>query len=175
LGAGFQIACTLSLCTQPLDCVHHVRLLCQECVSKVRRPLDVARHPLNHVRKLYQWLDAWVPRLLGHSVRQRFALQILVVIHPLLKLNYFERIGRSGESLRQERIGVQRDRRNQRIELLRLKVSRLLIVRSGCHLLRLRLLRECGGTQRETNDRDYAKNQCAASWLHNFLLSTVAR
>jgi hypothetical protein len=54
LGAGFQIACTLSLSTQALDCVHHVRLLCQECVSKVRRPLDVARHPLNHVRKLYQ-------------------------------------------------------------------------------------------------------------------------
>src|SRR5258707_7534193 len=31
--------------------------------------------------------DAWVPRLLGHCVRQRFALQILVSIHPLLELD----------------------------------------------------------------------------------------
>jgi hypothetical protein len=129
-------------------------LLRKECVSQVRGPLNIAGHPLNHIWKFYQRLDAWVPRLLCHSVRQRFALQILVVIHPLLKLNYFERISRSGESLRQKRIGVQRDRRNERVQLLRCECSCLLIVRCGRHLLRLRLLRERGGAQRETND-DY--------------------
>jgi len=30
--AGFQISCTLSLGTHALDSVHHVRLLCEECV-----------------------------------------------------------------------------------------------------------------------------------------------
>jgi hypothetical protein len=50
--------------------------------------------------------------LFGHCVRQRFALQILIVIHPLLKLNYFQWIGGSGQSLCQELIGVQRDRRD---------------------------------------------------------------
>jgi hypothetical protein len=87
-------------------------LLRQECVPQIRGPLDIAGHTLHHVWKLYQCLYAGVPRLLCHGVCQRFAFQILIVIHPLLKLNYFQWIGRSGESLRQERVGVQRDRRN---------------------------------------------------------------
>jgi hypothetical protein len=133
-------------------------LLCQECVSQVRRPLNIAGHALYNVWKLYQCLYAWVPRLLCHCVRQRFSLQILIVIHPLLKLNYFQGISRSGESLSQERIGVQRDRRKQRVQLSRWKRSRLLIVCCGCHFLRLRLLRECSGAQRKADDDDYAMN-----------------
>jgi hypothetical protein len=129
-------------------------LLCQKRIPQVGCPLDIARHPLHHVRKLYQTLNAWVPRLLCHGVRQRFALQILIVIHPLLKLNYFERISGSSESLRQERIRIQRDRRNERVQLLRWKRSCFLIVRCCCHLLRLRLLPKYAGAQRETND-DY--------------------
>jgi hypothetical protein len=79
----------LGFCSHPLDCVHHVRLLRQERISQVRRPLDIARHPLNHIWKLYQTLDAWVPRLFCHGVCQRFACQILVPIHPLLQLDDF--------------------------------------------------------------------------------------
>jgi hypothetical protein len=119
-------------------------LLCQKRVSQIGRPLNIAGHPLHHIWKFYQRLDARVPRLLCHGVCQRFALQILIIIHPLLKLNDFERVSRSGESLRQEWIRVQRDRRNQRVELLSWKCSCLLIVRCSRHLLRLGLLRECG-------------------------------
>jgi hypothetical protein len=133
-------------------------LLRQECVPQIRRPLDIAGHTLYDVWKLYQCLYARVPRLLCHGVCQRFALQILIVIHPLLKLNYFQRIGRSGESLRQKRIGVERDRRNQRVQLFRWKRRCLLIVCCGCHLLRLRLLRECSGAQCEAEDGDHAMN-----------------
>jgi hypothetical protein len=125
--------------------------------------LNIARHPLNHIWKFYQRLDTWVPRLLCHGVCQRFALQILIIIHPLLKLNYFQWVRRSGERLRQEWIRVQRDRRNQRVELLSWKCSCLLIVRCGRHLLRLRLLRKCRGAQCETNDDYHAVNYCAAS------------
>jgi hypothetical protein len=85
-------------------------------------------------------------------------LQILIIVHPLLKLNDFQWIGRRGKRLRQERIRVKRDRRDQRIQLLRCHRSCLLIVRCGRHLLRLRLLRETRGAQRKTNDRDYAVN-----------------
>jgi hypothetical protein len=81
-------------------------LLRQKCVSQVRRPLDIARHPLHQVWKLYQSLDAWVPWLLCHGVRQRFAFQILVSIHPLLKLDNFKWISGSGERLSQERVGI---------------------------------------------------------------------
>jgi len=81
-------------------------LLRQECVSQIRRPLDIAGHTLHHVWKLYQPLYAWVPRLLGHRIRQRFAFQILVSIHPLLKLDNFKWISGSSQRLSQERVGI---------------------------------------------------------------------
>jgi hypothetical protein len=91
-------------------------LLRQECISQVRRPLDIASHPLHHVWKLYQSLDAWVPRLLCDGVRHCFALQILVSIHPLLELDNFKWISGSGECLSQKWIGIKSDRRDQRIQ-----------------------------------------------------------
>jgi hypothetical protein len=102
LGAGLKISCALSFCTHTLDRIHHIRLLRQECVAQVRGPLDIAGHTLHHVWKLYQSLNAWVPRLLCHGVRQRFAFQILIPIHPLLKLDDLEWISGSSQRLRQE-------------------------------------------------------------------------
>jgi len=64
--------------------------------------LDIARRPLHHVWKLYQRLDACVPRLLCHGGRQRFPLQILVLIHPLLELDNFQWVSGSGECLSQK-------------------------------------------------------------------------
>jgi hypothetical protein len=81
-------------------------LLRQERVSQIRRPLDIAGHTLYHVWKLYHCLYARVPRLLCHCVRQRFAFQILVPIHPLLKLDNFKRISGSSERLSQELVGI---------------------------------------------------------------------
>jgi len=82
--------------------------------------------------------------LLGHGVCQRFALQILIVIHPLLKLYYFERISRSGQGLGEERVGIKSDRRNQRIQLIIRNFWGFFGRRRGRHHLRLRLLRQCG-------------------------------
>jgi hypothetical protein len=119
-------------------------LLRQECVSQIRRPLHIAGHTLHHVWKLYQSLDAWVPWLLCHRVRQRFALQILVLVHPLLELDDLERISGSGECLSQELIWIKSDRRDQGIQFTTRKLRRLFRVRGCCvHDLRLRLLREC--------------------------------
>jgi hypothetical protein len=87
-------------------------LLRQECVPQIRRPLDIAGHTLHHVWKLDQCLYAWVPLLLCHCVRQRLALQILVPIHPLLKLDNFKWISGSSERLSEERVRIQRNRRN---------------------------------------------------------------
>jgi hypothetical protein len=64
--------------------------------------LDVAGHTLHHVWKRHQSLDAWVPRLLCHGVCQRFALQILISIHPLLELDNFKWISGSSQRLSQE-------------------------------------------------------------------------
>jgi hypothetical protein len=87
-------------------------LLRQERVSQVSCPLDVACHTLHNVGKLYERLDAWVPRLLCHCVRQRFALQILILIHPLLQLDNFKRISGSGERLSQKWVRIKSNRRD---------------------------------------------------------------
>jgi hypothetical protein len=79
-------------------------LLREECVPQVRRPLDITGHPLHYIWKLYQSLNAWVPRLLCHGVRQRFAFQALIFFHPLLKLDDLEWISGSSQRLSQELI-----------------------------------------------------------------------
>ncbi|HEY1843708.1 MAG TPA: hypothetical protein VGH05_02480, partial [Buttiauxella sp.] len=63
-------------------------MLRQECISQIRRPLDISSHPLNHVWKRCHRLDARVPWLPGHCVRQCLVLQVLVIRVPLLKLNH---------------------------------------------------------------------------------------
>jgi hypothetical protein len=104
LGAGLKISRALSLRAHALDCVHHVRLLRQECVPQIRRPLDIADHALQHVWKRHHSLYAWVPRLFCHGVRQRFVFQIFVPIHPLLKLDELKWISGSSQRLSQELI-----------------------------------------------------------------------
>jgi hypothetical protein len=126
LRAGLKISCALSLRAHALDCVHHVSLLRQECVSQIRRPLDIADHALQHVWKGYHSLYAWVPRLLCHRVRQRFVFQILVPIHPLLKLDDLKWISGSSQRLSQELIWIKSDRRDQRIQFTSRKLGRLL-------------------------------------------------
>jgi hypothetical protein len=88
-------------------------LLRKEGVTEIRCPLDIASHTLNHVRVSGQGLNAWVPRLLGHGIGQRLVFQIFISIHPLLKLNDLQWVSGGGEGLGQQRIGIQRDRRNQ--------------------------------------------------------------
>jgi hypothetical protein len=112
-------------------------LLRQKRVSQIRRPLDIAGHTLHYIWKLYQSLDAWVPRLFCHRVRQRFPFQILVPIHPLLQLDDLEWISGSSQRLGQEWIRIKGDRRDQRIQFAGRKLRRLL---RGRHNLGLSLL-----------------------------------
>ena len=58
-----------------LDRIHHVRLLRQKGVSKIRRPGDVLVQALDQVRKDHQRLDAGVPVLLLGRLREQRARQ----------------------------------------------------------------------------------------------------
>jgi hypothetical protein len=107
-------------------------LLREECVSQVRRPLDISSHPLHHIWKRYQCLDARVPRLLGHCVRQGLVLQVLVIREPLFKLDHFQRVSGSGQRLGEKRIGIKSNRRHQGIQLVGWNRRRRLIGRRGC-------------------------------------------
>ena len=52
-------------------------------------------------------------------------LQAWILREPLLQLNDLQRVRRGRERLRQQRVGIERDRRDQRIELIRREASRL--------------------------------------------------
>jgi len=99
LGAGFQRAFAFSFRAHALDCIHYVGLLGQERVPEIGRPLNVARQPLNHIRKRRHRLNARVPRLFGHRVGQRLVFQVFVFVHPLLELDHLQWVGRRCQRL----------------------------------------------------------------------------
>src|SRR5262249_30774449 len=122
-------------------------LLCQKSVSEVGCPLDVIGQSLDDVRQSCQALNACIPTLLLHCVCESFVLQILVLSEPLVQLNQLERVGRSCQHLREQRIGIERNGSNKRIELI--------VWNFGSLVAWLRLLsvlwRECDRGRDETN------------------------
>ena len=121
----------LRLLPHPLAGVHDVGLLGEEGVAEVGRPLDVVGEPLHGVGEGGHRLDGRVPRLLGDGVRERLVLQVRVLRHPLLELDELERVGGRRERLGEERVGVERDRRHEGVELLRRELRRGLRRRGG--------------------------------------------
>ena len=121
---GLQRALLLRLLPHPLDGVHDVGLLVEEGVPEVRRPLDVVTEPLDDVGQRRHRLDGRVPGLLGDRVHERLVLQVLVLREPLLELHELERVRGRDERLGKERVGVEGDRRHQRIELVRRELRR---------------------------------------------------
>jgi hypothetical protein len=104
--------------------------------------LDIASHALRDFWIPRHCLHARIPRLFCYSFGERFVLQCFVSLHPLLKLNDLQWVSGGGESLGKKRIGIQRNRRNQRIQLIIQKLWRFFGGRRrGRHHLRLRLRR----------------------------------
>ncbi len=126
----FQVAGPLSLLAHALHCLHDVALLRQKCIAEVGGPLDVIRQALDSFRKRGHGLDARVPRLLLHGVDECLVFQGLVFLQPLLELNEFQWVRRSGEYLSEHWVGIQRDRRYQRVKLIR-RYRGSLLVRRG--------------------------------------------
>ena len=127
---GLQLLRRLSPGAQPLDRIHNVRLLRQHRVAKLLRPGQFRAHHAEHRRRRDQRFDAFVPGLTIDRVFELIALQVLVLIDPAAGLDYFQRIGRSHQRLRQQVVGIKRDRREKLIELLRLQ--QILGRRSRC-------------------------------------------
>ena len=115
----FQIAVIFGFEAHALDRVHHVRLLRQKRIAQIGGPLDVFHHLRDDVRQPCQPLDAGIPVFLCDCVGERLVFQVLVLGYPLLELDQLQRIGGCGQNLRQQRVGVQRDGRNQAISLIR--------------------------------------------------------
>jgi hypothetical protein len=125
-----QISLVFRFAAHALDRVHHVTLLRQEGVTEVGSPLDVVSQSLDHIGRSRQGLNTGIPVLLLHCIGESLVLQVLVLLHPLLKLNNFQRVGGCHERLTQKLIRIQRDRCYERIELIGRQLRRRLLLRS---------------------------------------------
>ncbi|MGY4326915.1 hypothetical protein ACVWWG_001332 [Bradyrhizobium sp. LB7.2] len=96
-------------------------------------------------------LTLFVPGLLVDLPLQRIALQGLVLLQPAVGLDHLQRIGRGSQHVGKEFVGIERDRRDQRFDLLGLqklggrcrRICRLRLRARGRRRRRLRR-RSCG-------------------------------
>ena len=116
-----QLVVCVRLGAQPLNGVHHIGLLREHGIAELLRPVELAAHHGEHARRCGERLHAFIPALLVGFRLQCIALEVLVFVNPSGRLNDLERISRRHQHLGQQRVGIKRDRRNQRIELFRLE------------------------------------------------------
>ena len=95
-----QVSFILGFLPHALHSVHHVGLLCEECIPKVGRPANIVGQTFHHFGQGGKRLNAWVPGLFRNRVGQLLIFECLVLLQPLLQLDDLERICRSGQDLR---------------------------------------------------------------------------
>ena len=166
-----ELLVVISLGAQPLDRIHHVRLLREEGVTQILGPFELVAHHGQNLGGAGQRLDAVVPGLLVDLLLQCIALQRLALLQPAVGLYHLQRIGRRRQHVGEQFVGIERDRRNQGFELLGLQ--RLCVRRGLARRLRLRcgrlvgrLCRHGDGHRHHESERD----QSLAAAEHHTLL-----
>jgi hypothetical protein len=117
-------------------------LLCEESVTELLRPLQVAVQIPQHVWERNEGLNALIPRERLKRGRELTALEGRMgrILQPPRSLDDLERVGRSGKNLPEQWVGVQRDWRG---ELVKLRWLQQISARCG-HRLHRRGLRAEG-------------------------------
>ena len=117
-----QVAFGLRLGAQALHGVHHVLLLREERVAELLGPVELLVHHREHLRERDQRLDARVPGLaLAARPRGPCPSAFGFAFEPARRFDDLERIGRGHQHLREQRVGIERDRRDELLDLLRLE------------------------------------------------------
>ena len=108
---GGKLACRACPPAQLLHRIHDVRFLCEECLAEPARPVRILVHAREQLRERDQRLHARVPVFVLHRAHRIVALQARIGARPARRCGHLERIGRGHQHLREQRIGIQRDRR----------------------------------------------------------------
>src|SRR6267142_1868581 len=174
LPGGDQLLVVIGLGAQALDRVHHIRLLCQHGIAQVLGPVDLVAHHRNDVCGARERLDAVVPGLFLDLFLQCIALQGLARFEPAIGLHHFQRIGRRRQYICQQFVWIQRNRRNQRLELLglqqlyrRRRLARRLRRTAGSRWIVGRLCRDSDRDRHQQREREQG---LAAAEHHTTLL-----
>ncbi len=147
---GFQVAGGFRLGAQRLNRLGDVVRLHQEGFPELLGPIQLVVHHGQHLRNRRQALDARVPGLLLHGIFEILALEVRVVLGPPRGHHHFERIRGGRQNLRQQRVGVERHRGDELLQLL--VAEPLLLLLLLLLLLVLGQHRQCGARQRHQRD-----------------------
>ena len=112
-----EITGCICLCTQILDRCEHVLLLREKRITQLLGPADLVAHHFQNLGKRGQRFDAWVPRFFLHGALKRISGHTGIGLDPPLGLNHLERVGGRHQDLRDKRIRVECDWRDQLFEL----------------------------------------------------------
>ena len=129
---GYQSTLVLSFHAHTLHSVHYIALLSEEGVAQIRGPLNVAGQTFHQIGQCSHGLDVWILWLLRYRIDKRLILQPRILFQPLLQLHDLERISRRHERLAQQMIRIKRNRRHQRIQLIRRNPGGFLYRRLRC-------------------------------------------
>ena len=119
----------ISLLTEALNRIHNHPLICGERLPNGRKVVDVLRHHVEDLRKIHQRNESRIKALCLGRVGARLAAQAPILVQPAINVEDLLRIGRCCADLRQQRVGVEGDRRQQLVQL----------IGSGHRSLRMRL------------------------------------
>jgi hypothetical protein len=102
---------------QSLDRAEHFRGLVVVCLSEIGGPRETVVHSLQNLRKSTERLDARIPGLLIDCSSQGIARKLRVLFKPPGGFRHLIRVGRPGQDLRNEHVGIQGDWRNEFLQL----------------------------------------------------------
>src|SRR5262245_51784112 len=122
--ARLEVAGRLCLRSQPLYRIQHVLLLREKGVAQLRGHIELLVQHLESLWERRERLHTRVPLLLFQRVLQRLVLQVGIRLRPACSLDDLQRIGRCHQHLSYQRVGIERDGRDELFELLRLELGR---------------------------------------------------
>ncbi len=127
---------SVGLRPQPLNRSRHLILIRRNRGPDRGIVINILRHHLHHVGKPGQGNKCRIETLLLGSSGQLRQGEVAVLRQPIIEIQNLLRIGRGGSDLGQKRVGVESDRSQQLIQLLRRRRWRTLGLKIGCKTLK---------------------------------------
>jgi hypothetical protein len=122
---ALEVAGLRGLRTQALRRRQDAFFVGEHRVAELLRPLELLVHHLEDLRERGQGLHRRIPVLLPGGLHHRVALELVPVrLDEARRLDDVERVGRRHQRLHEELVGIQRDRRDEAVELVLRELGR---------------------------------------------------
>ncbi len=118
LRIALQRSGVVSLRAQPLNRVSDRSLIGGERVSDQRIVVDILRHHLQNLGEVNERDESRIESLLLGRVRERGSAQVWIRDQPVVNIQNLLRVRGRRHDLREQGIGIKRDRRQQLVEFL---------------------------------------------------------